>query len=128
LSQLLLKISTALQDSLLGDNTPSTVNRQVIVKSNTSCTSCLIQNFRDNRYLQIQLDVDNPALSDVSMYRLQTIFLDFIGVRKGVNSGNTLLKVLITSSGIFRDKEGGTVYDFVTSPLSLAYEYDIITG
>jgi hypothetical protein len=128
LSQLLLKISKALQDSLLVDNTPSTVNRQVTINSNDSCPSCLIQDFRDNGYLQYQLDVDNPALSDLSMYRVQTIFLDFIGVQKTVISANTLLKVLITSSGIFRDKDGDTVYDFVTSPLSLAYEYDITTG
>jgi hypothetical protein len=128
LSDLLNKVSKAMEDALLVNTPPSTVNRQVVIHSNDSCPSCLIQEFRDTGFLQYQLDVDNTALSDLSMYRVRTIFLDFIGAVKNTTSGNELLKILISSNGIFRDTKDGTTYDFVSGPLSLAYEYNIETG
>jgi hypothetical protein len=127
LSQLLSKVNRALQDSLLSDSTPSTVSRFVTI-TDEDCSNCPIASLRETGVMYYSLTTDNTALSDLSTYRVRTIFLQFVGAKRNETTGNQLLKVYIDSSGLFKGKEGDTIYDFVTNPRALAYEYDVVTG
>jgi hypothetical protein len=107
---------------------PSTVSRQLVITDASGCTDCPVRTFRETGTLRYEVNINNPTFADLASYRIRTIFLDFVGAEQNHTSGNRVLKVMIDSNGIFKSKEKGAVYEFVTTPRSLAFEYDIANG
>jgi hypothetical protein len=115
-------------DSMTITVPPSTVSRQLVIADPTDCTECPIKTFKETGSFYYQVNTDNPTFSDLNSYRVRTLYFDFVGARPNYTSDNEIIKVMIDSSGIFQSKEKGAVYDFVTTPRSLAFEYNIVSG
>ena len=87
---------------------------------------CPINYLRKNRVLYYELPDDHPDLLDLDGFKVAEIVLDFIGAKTTTDNYN--LKVGIESSGKFKGRKKDKVYNFLTRPLSLVFEYNLVTG
>merc|ERR1712038_1208742 len=133
LNDLLLKINAARRDELLIPGAaPSSASRILTIKDSDldpdceDAAVCPVNYFRKNRVLVYTLPIDQPQLSDLDKYMVSEIILDFKDAK--AQSENTFLKVRIESSGNFLSKSHDKVYNFLTQPLKMAYEYDVNNG
>jgi len=132
LSELLNRINRARMDSLAIPRPPSTVVKMVRIQdtnTNSSCfdsLDCPIQSFQTNKYLDFKLLNSHPAFKYLDRYKVSEIELVFVGAKPDVDTD--ILKVRIESSGSFQVQDRDRVYDFITKPLSLAYEYSLTDG
>jgi len=128
LTELLTKTVTAYRDPMLVSAVQATVSRQLIITDGENCTECPVNAFRRTGVLRYRVDVSRPILSDLSNYRVRTIFWQFVGARADPTSGNSRLRVTMESSGLFQSRNTNGVHDFVTSARVLPYEYDVNSG
>ena len=135
LSDLLIKINSALMDSMLSQRPPSTVRRQVLVRDITDPSDkcldpvmCPIRTFRQRGSMQFTIDVNHPDFAGFSVYRVSEMRFEFLGADPNLTTGNSNIKILIESVGHFYGRNLDTIYEFVSTALSLTYEYDIVTG
>lgn len=87
---------------------------------------CPINYLKQKRVLVVTLDTQHPDFADLDKYRVAEVVLDFVGAK--ATSDNTHLKLAVQSAGQFSCKYDGSVYNFLTKPINLAYEYDLTDG
>jgi len=128
------RLSAAISDGLFGSGVPGSICRPVsIVDSNTDpdCTDvaeCPINMFRKTRIFHYTVPRDHPDLNDIQRYRVGKIDVNVIGAKTSPGAPNNRLKFFIESTSVFSLRRSSTWYDFITRPLRLVHEYDIVSG
>ena len=129
IEEILAKINLALEDNIwVGPEIPFPVERPIDITDDPdtlpNCTDhkqCPINYLRQNRILVWDLQMGHPTYADLDKYRVREIWMVFHGAR--ATGQNTLLKAQIESSGPFESRYNGEIYAFVSTALTLTYEY-----
>lgn len=130
LSNLLLRVNAARRDGLFLPNPPSTINRVLnLVDKPGNCEEmedCPIKSLKENRGFQLVIDTNRPELQDLNKFRVAELEVKINGAKP--KGDKNILKILIQCSGLYKGKNRGNLYNFLTRPISLSYEYNLVTN
>ncbi|CAD5124776.1 DgyrCDS13039 [Dimorphilus gyrociliatus] len=130
LSQLLLRINAARRDGLLLPDSPSTINRIVKLTDKpgqcSEAQDCPLKFLKRERAILYTINTNRPELNDLHKFRVSELEITLPGAKS--TGENNILKILIQCSGLYQGKNRGQLYNFLTRPLSLTYEYNLENG